>query len=190
MDHVRIVFIFFFFVLIVPFVYAQKSEWVYRTYEGAFEVKSPAVLQCGQKTYSGDSLYTSLEITNCVFQEEYEKDGKRFKGKIYMVNIMKYPPSTIQEDSIALIRQLLEESIPDHINKFAATTVYKAESDYLNSPGLTYRLSYNDNKSMLKAKLIWANDRLFTIQCYHSTAQSLDNDIDRFINSFKLTKIN
>ncbi len=166
---------------------AQVADWSVKKYiDNSFEINSPQPLQCGIKTYTNDSTGFSNVIHNCVYQEDYTKDGRQYKGKIFMVTIMEYPNEPLYTDSIALILELMQESIPTRIGNYKTNIIYQSENNYLSAPGVSYRLNYNEGKSTLKARMIWYKNKLFTVQCFSSVERALDTGIDKFIESFRI----
>jgi hypothetical protein len=181
------------FVLLFLFLFqcahsiAQEDKSALRLYNhGRFEVTTPEPLACGESTFADDTLMGQT-IYQCVFQETSIKEGKTVKGKIYMINYIDYPASDMFNDT-SFIRPFLESSMITRVGQYPATLLYKADADYILNPGLLYKLSYNDGKSMLKARLIWYNQRLYSVQCYSSTADALNTDIQTFFDSFRIVE--
>lgn len=111
------------------------------------------------------------------------KDDPNF---IYSVSYVDYPDGTFHKDSTALIEELFQASIESNIKSLGGTLVYKSESPYSQYPGVIYRGAYNDNKAVIKSRMILVNDRFYALQVYTLSEKSLNGDMDKFLNSFRL----
>ncbi len=111
------------------------------------------------------------------------KDDPNF---IYSVSYVDYPEGTFHQDSTDLVNELFDVSIESNIKSLGGTLVYKSESAYSQYPGVIYRASYNDNKAVIKSRMILVKDRFYALQVYTLSEKSLNGGMDKFLNSFIL----
>lgn len=107
---------------------------------------------------------------------------------IYSVSYVDYPEGTFHPDSTELVNELFHASIESNITSLGGTLVYKSESPYSQYQGIIYRASYNDNKAVIKSRMILVKDRFYALQVYTLSEKSLNGDMDKFLNSFRLVK--
>ena len=53
---------------------------------------------------------------------------------------------------------------------------------------MMYRVSYNKNKAVAKSRMILAGDRFYALQVYTISEKSLNQDMDKFLNSFEIKR--
>lgn len=103
----------------------------------------------------------------------------------YAVTYTDYPEGTFHPDSIDLIQSVLEESIAQNVADIHGELVYKTELPYDHYPGIMYRASFKNNKAIIKARFIIIHDRIYNLQVYASSDNSLHDTIETFLNSFR-----
>lgn len=142
-----------------------------------FEVYVPGEMKSGEK-----KLLTSvgeLHPVTWLYQSKGEDPNY-----LYSVSYVDYPEGTFDSDSTDLISELFQISIETHIKDLNGQLVYKSDSPYLSYPGILYRASYNNNKAIVKSRMILFGDRFYALQVYTISEKSLNPDMDKFLSSF------
>ena len=148
-----------------------------------FEVYVPGEMKSGEK-----KLLTDVGELHAITWL-YNSDGND-PNYLYSVSYVDYPEGTFHSDSIDLISEFFEISLQTHIKGLKGQLVYKSDTPYLSYPGLLYRASYNDNKAIVKSRLILSGDRFYALQVYTVSEKSLNPEMDKFLSSFEIkTKV-
>jgi hypothetical protein len=160
-------------------LFCQKT-WVNFAPPGEnFEIEVPHEMKDGQKKILTE--VGELKPTTWICQGQ-----KGDQNHLYLVSYVDYPTDTFHPDSTALIRDFLQASLETHINDLHGTLTYQSESPYITHPGILYRASYNDNKHVVKSRVILIGDRFYAIQVYTNSEKSLNEDMNKFLYSFRL----
>ncbi|MFZ1749953.1 MAG: hypothetical protein WAU01_07165 [Saprospiraceae bacterium] len=147
----------------------------------SFEVFVPGSMKSGEKKILTDVGY--MHPVTWLYQST---DGD--PNYLYTVSYVDYPEGTFHSDSTDLIKELFDTSIDANIGDLNGQLVYQSEQPYGNHQGVIYRAAYNGNKAVVKGRMILCNDRFYAIQVFTLSEKSLNPDMDKFLNSFKLKK--
>jgi hypothetical protein len=175
-----------FFVAIVMFlsVNGTTAQTIWKKFSPSgqpFEVSVTGEMKNGEKR-----ILTEVgDLHPITWMYQGAKDDPNF---IYSVSYVDYPEGTFHKDSTALVNELFDASIESNIKSLGGTLVYKSESPYGQYQGVIYRASYNDNKAVIKSRMILVNDRFYALQVYTLSEKSLNGDMDKFLNSFRIVK--
>lgn len=160
------------------------QNWVKFSPDGQpFEILCPGTMQIGEK-----KLLTEVGEVHPVTWVYQGKENE--SNYIYSISYVDYPDGTFHPDSIVLIDELFRVSLESHMMDLKGELVYKTSSDYYSYPGMMYRVSYNKNRAVVKSRMIMAGDRFYALQVYTISEKSLNEDMDRFLNSFEIKKGN
>jgi len=168
----------FLFLSFIAEVYGQPI-WKPFTPKGQnFEISVPGEMKNGEK-----KLLTDVGEMHPVTWI-YEGKGED-KNHLYLLSYVDYPRGTFHSDSTDLISELFKVSMETHIADLKGSVAYYSESPYGQSPGRIYRASYNDNKLVVKSRMILIGDRFYALQVYTTSEKSLNAGINQFLESFK-----
>ncbi len=166
----------------IPMNISAQIEWKkFSPRSQPFEVSVPGEMKNGEKkvlTEVGD-----LHPITWIY-----KGGKEDANFIYSVSYVDYPEGTFHKDSTDLVDEFFQVSIESNIKSLGGTLVYKSESPYGQYQGIIYRASYNENGAVIKSRMILVKDRFYALQVYTLSEKSLNPEMDKFLNSFRLVK--
>lgn len=172
------------FVIIVfaSYTACTQDEWI--TFKAdavlSFEVQVP--VNMGVKT---KAITTDLGLmTTTTYAHEGKDEGANF---LYVVNVVEYPSGTFPNDSLELKNEFLDGSIESMIIGVEGELVYKSEiPEGANGLGRLFRLKYNEGYGVIKGKVYIKDDVFMTLQVYTTKEKSLNEEMDDFLNSFKV----
>jgi hypothetical protein len=169
----------FLWLIVASNISSAQQEWRSFTPKGErFEILVPGEMKSGEK-----KLLTEIgEIHPITWIYEGKSDEN---NNLYMISYVDYPESMFHEDSLALIKEFLEVSMETHIEDLKGDLVYKSDAPYGLFPGIIYRASYNSNKHVVKSRMILIGNRFYALQVYTTSEKSLNNDMNRFLESFR-----
>jgi hypothetical protein len=160
-------------------LFSQKQWQNFSPDKKAFEMTVPGEMKFGENT-----IFTemgNLKVTSYMHQATTDDDNF-----IYVINYVDYPEGTFHLDSLELIQDFFKISISTNIADLEGELVYMSESNYGKYPGTLYRVNYNKGNAILKSKMYLIGDRFYALQVYTLANKSLNPDMDRFLNGFKL----
>jgi len=160
-------------------VSGQKGWNVFSAPGQNFEVLVPGTMRDGQKKVLTD--------IGAIYPVTWMCEGKPDEPNfLFLLSYIDYPESTFSPDSISMIREMFDTSIRTHIDDLKGDLVYSSASDHGELPGAIFRATYDQRKFVVKGRLILDGDRLYFLQVYTTTYKSLNADMDRFLDSFRL----
>ncbi len=156
---------------------AQEDWEMYQTDQ--FRVEVPQAMEL-TSTIVNTSL-GDLENTT------YTCKGSEEKGsKTYQINSVSYPTGTFPMDSIELIQEYLAAAIETRAASVNGSLVYKTLEKKGEQTVYLYRIKYNSGHEVIKGKAILTADTFYMLQAFCHRDQSLHEDMDYFLNSFKV----
>ncbi len=144
----------------------------------SFEVMSPGEMKNGEKSILTD--IGSLQPVTWLHQGNAEDSNY-----LYLISYIDYAEGTFHQDSTEMINSLLDVSVETQVKTLSGDLVYQSEAPFGLHPGVVFRVSYNNNKAVVKGKMILIRDRLYILQVYTLSERSLNPDMDKFLDSFK-----
>lgn len=169
-----------FFILTVISLFENSNWQKFTSEEGRFSVMIPGEFVRSDKLVNTD--IGEMPCTSFVFQDTF----KFSKNKLYVINYCDYPVNTFHRDSIDLIEELLEISVVQENENLRGQITYDHKKRIEGYPGRMFRINYNNGNIVLKSKIFLVQDRFYTIKVYTEYKKSLNFDIDKFFNSFRL----
>jgi len=92
----------------------------------------------------------------------------------------------ITTDSTTIIDELFQVSLETHLKDLSGQLTYQTASNYNQNPGLFYRATYNDNKLVVKSRMLLVGDRFYALQVYTFSEKSLNDGMNKFLESFRI----
>jgi len=159
----------------------SQHDWIsYSPDEGPFfSVEVPSEMEI--KSNQVDTEIGRL-ITMAYILEGSESD----KNKLYLINSVVYPEGSFPQDSIGLKLDYLSESITSTVINAGGQLIYSQEQKVGGELGYVFRIKYNDGTGIIKGKAVISGDTFFMLKVYSHKDDSLNQDMDYFLNSFRL----
>lgn len=161
-----------------------QQDWTYfQPKDQSFELSVPCDLSAGEKkivTDIGEMHPFTWACSGTEGDPNY----------LYMVSYVDYPTGTLHADSVELMKTLLDESMDALLKDIHASLDYKADSPYGHHNGIIFRAMIDKNKVVVKCRMLIVDDRFYAIQVYTPMDKSLNDDINRYLNSFRLKEKN
>ncbi len=158
-----------------------QEEWKRFTPPGqSFEILTPGEMKNGEKRILTDLGH--IQPVTWLFN-----DPAGVPNYLYLLSYIDYPDGTFNLDSLDLIREFFDVTIETQVKELAGQLVYQSDSPFGFYPGRIFRASYNQNKTVVKGRLILIDDRCYILQVYTFSEKSLNPEMDKFLNSFRQT---
>jgi len=175
----KFVFLLLIFLVFIPCMNAQENWKTFKPNRELFSLNVPGEMKYGEKNLLTD--VGNLKVITYLYQA-----GSEEKNYLYLINYVDYPEGTFHSDSSEIIQDFFDITIEQNIKDLGGELVYSSEFFHQNYPGRIYRVSYNKNKAVLKSHIYLVHDRFYSLQVFTLSEKSLNPDMDRFLNSFKL----
>lgn len=160
-------------------LHAQDSWTTYRSDAGRFTIDTPAELKDGTKT-----ILTAIgEMTVYTLMTEGAEEDNNY---LYLINYSDYPKGTFDPDSTQIIMSFFESTINASIESLGGELIYDSDISIKNHPGRLYRIKYNDGSAVVKGKIYLVGDRFYSLQVFTLTEQSLNDEMNAFLDSFRI----
>lgn len=153
----------------------------FRSIEGAFEIHTPAPMEHTVQQITTD--LGDIDFHTYYLAVEREDRGNFFfQVSFYESEALQIPP-----DSLQLLADFFEATIEQAALSVSGEVVILDDINYQDKyPGRFWRIHYNGGRSVIKTKAYLVKNRFYSVQVAVDADFSLDGDIDRFMNSFKL----
>jgi hypothetical protein len=159
-----------------------QSKWkTFTPKNQTFEVLVPGDMTNGEKKVLTE--VGSLHPITWLYQ-----GVKGDPNYLYSVSYVDYPEGSFHSDSLDLIKEFFEVGMDTHIHDLGGELIYQSESNLNFYPGIVYRASYNNNKAVVKSRMLLIGDRFYALQVYTLSETSLNNEMNHFLDSFRLIK--
>lgn len=180
MTNLRLLLSILLFLTVIMTSYGQDTWVEYKDKTSiSFQVNVPAEMQ--KKVQN-----VTAEVGDLVSVTYGVQGPKEDGGKAFMVNTLTYPEGVIDLTDKVGIDSLINASIESIAASINGTVVYIHEHE--NKLESLFRISYKENTGTVKGKAIVSDDTFILLQVYAAKNDSLDDDIDYFLKSFRLVK--
>ena len=156
-----------------------QSDWVvYADLDNNFSISVPGNMKKEQKsifTEMGEMEFTTYQYT--ANNEDH--------NMIYLIHHYAYPNTVELNDSVGLIKELLEATVEESLIKLNGSLDYSEPIVFSGYPGILYRIKYNNKQAVLKSKTYIIENNFYAIQVYTSTNKSIDFKMDEYLDSFR-----
>lgn len=171
-----------FLLLILGF--AQPDKDIYTADDGSFSVLAPG--EFVEKYQELETEVGSIEVYTLHCQLDI-KDHPNF---LYLINYYDYPDGfddDAENGEDEFLKNIFDESIDQSLTGLNGKLLYSTDiklQEYYS--GRVNRISYNDGESIVKSKMYLVNNRFYFLQVYTTKDNSLNLEMDDFLNSFKV----
>lgn len=170
-----------FFLILMATQLSGQKEWLnFNSAKPEFNISFPSVFQTKEKLINTD--LGEVLVTTIFSRTEIDST----ENLLYSINYFEINKSVFSGDS-AISRLEYMNMMYDNIKiGLAADEIYKFSNADDNYPEITYRVENNTKNSVVKGKLIFRDDILYSLQVFTEKRYALNKNIDKFINSFYL----
>ena len=106
---------------------------------------------------------------------------------LYLVNYFEYDQNIFQGDSAISKVEYLDLSLLGIAENMNGEILYSNPEDFRNCQSIIYRLNMDENKTVMKGKIVISDKYFYSIQVFTQKQYSLNRNIDKFIDSFVYT---
>ncbi|NND33519.1 MAG: hypothetical protein HKN76_13085 [Saprospiraceae bacterium] len=161
-----------------------ESDTLFRSIEAGFEVRVP-----GEMIHDIKQFQTEIgEINYHSFYYQSESDTSG--SFVYVISYYDSPALKIPADSVTLIEEFFQSTVEQAAMSLAGEVLILDDISYRGKyPGKFWRLHYNGGRSVMKTKAFLVEGRFYSVQVAVEARFSLSDEIDNFMNSFKLINI-
>lgn len=125
----------------------------------------------------------SMELHSYMFAPD---TGDQDQNLMYLLEYYDYPDGTFPEDSLELKSFFYDQTALATSIDIGGELVYKTNSSVDGIKGMLYRCQYKDDTYIMKSRMFFVGDRFYHIKVYCLKAHSLNDDMDAFLDSFKI----
>ena len=104
---------------------------------------------------------------------------------IYQIIVLNYPYGSLPQDSVELRTVMLNELVQQSAAANEAEVIYQQEIQNFGLTGLQWRVHSGEDISIKSRAYIFDN-RIYIAQVMSKRKKSLNSDVDKFLNGFKL----
>jgi hypothetical protein len=161
-------------------LYSQDTWKVFKAVDGDFSVLVPADMNSHT-----DTIQTSVGavLNKTYFVNQVEGDP----NFLYAIQCNYYPIGSFPADSTELIDEFLKESLISISEVTKTGIVYKSERSFQSKyKSYIARLANNETGMSVKTFLVIVDDAFYSLQVYTANDKSLNDNIDKFLDSFKI----
>ncbi len=157
-------------------------------FQNAWQTLTPEQCSCSiyvpsEFEYKEQEIPTDIgqiKVYNFAIETEDENNN------IYFLNRIVYPEGFIPLDSIQFQDDFLAQSLEETIENLSGVLDYSSEYQFQKNRALKFRITYNQGLTIVKGMYVLRKNELFLIQVFTSSDKALNNDMDLFLNSFKI----
>lgn len=160
------------------------SDWVtFESKDGAFTMSAPS-----SPEYLNKKITTSvgaMELHSYMVAPQY---GDQNPNLMYLIEYYDYPEGTFPKDSMELKHFFYEQTAQATSYEIGGKLAYSSKSSVDGIEGFLYRCQYKDDTYVMKSRMFFVGDRFYHIKVYSEKDTSLNDEMDWYLDSFKLIK--
>ncbi len=160
------------------------SDWVtFESRDGSFTMTAPS-----EPEYLEKEITTSIgpmELHSYMLAPQFDDQNPNL---MYLIEYYDYPDGTFPEDSLDLKQFFYEQTAQATSYDIGGTLAYSAKSTVDGIDGYLYRCQYKNNTYVMKSRMFFVGDRFYHIKVYSEKNTSLNDEMDWYLDSFKLIK--
>jgi hypothetical protein len=165
-------------VLLQHSVTGQEAWKPFSPPDEKFSILVPCGMEYGEKSLLTDVGRLTAKTWMCQPADDHP-------NKLYILSYVNYPDGTFHPDSIEIAASLFEITINQNVKDLGGTLLYETDISKDSHRGKLYRVSYNNNKAVMKSVIFLSGDRFYALQVYALTPRSLNPEMDVFLDSLK-----
>jgi len=124
-----------------------------------------------------------MELHSYMVAPQYDDQNPNL---MYLIEYYDYPEGTFPEDSTALKLFFYEQTAQATSYEIGGTLSYSSESSVDGIDGFLYRCQYKNDAYVMKSRMFFVGDRFYHIKVYSEKEFSLNDEMDWYLDSFKL----
>lgn len=168
-------------------VFAQASNWsdwvLFESKDGSFSMIAPSEPEYLQKEIT--TSIGAMKLHSYMVAPQFDEQNPNL---MYLVEYYDYPQGTFPEDSIELKQFFYEQTAQATSYEIGGTLSYSSKSSLGGIDGFLYRCQYKNDTYVMKSRMFFVGDRFYHIKVYSEKETSLNDEMDWFLDSFKLIK--
>lgn len=161
-----------------------QSSSVFTCTEGGFRIQQKGEYK--EKWQEIETAIGPIETFTYFFEPQ---DSMQDPNYLYLINYMEYPAESFEGYSAVERDSFLIQSVDELRSSMDAKINYSIDLDLKDSSGLLCRMEFEDKNQIVKTKLILRDHRFYSIQVFTTAANSLNKEMDLFLDSFSFLPI-
>ena len=172
----RISFIGLLFFLLTSAINGQ--EWrIFNSEEGNFSILTPGPMD--EKLATVETGIGDFEV-HTLFINPKDSIG----NYLYLINFYDLPEGMVPIDSTDLVQDFFKNTMDQNFSDTEGELLYNKPLQLGNNPGLLWR-SKSEN-GFVKSRIYLIGDRFYMLQVFSAPNKALNNNVDKFLESFTL----
>jgi hypothetical protein len=171
----------FLFSIVSLVVNAQQDWHIYEANDIDFSVLLPEKPNVKVKELN-------TEIGKVITNNYSVSLDKKSNNFLYTINTVQFPKATFSKDSTSYNDEVMQSHLQELSTTLKCKLVYQNPVTISDENGYIFRLTDDRSGQVVKGCITLYNDKIYTITVFTLLDRSLNSDIDRFLNSFKLKK--
>ena len=169
-------------VLITAIILSQISWITYTSHDPAFTVEFPGKAEKKFKIIKTD--IGEVEINTVYHVSSIDSTD----NELYLLNYYKLDTAVFLGDSAMTRQEYIANTIDNIAANLGGTVLYSNINADNGTLSAIYRVEYDKGKKSMKGKIVMDDSYLYSLQVFTDRQNSLNPNIERFLNSFYLRK--
>lgn len=148
--------------------------------EAGFRIHAPGEFE--EKFQQIETDIGMMDVST-YYHQPVEKDPKNF---LYIINYIEYPKGALHHDSLLIVEDLFAKSFEEFNFSVDGKVIYQTPFLDESPPSAIFRVEYDEGYKVVKAKMLVHENKFYFIQVFTTKPHSLNNGIDKFLDSFSL----
>lgn len=156
----------------------NSQEWkVYNSEEGGFSIMTPGLMEAKRATV--ETGVGDFDV-HTLFLNPQDSLG----NYLYLINYYDLPEDLVPIDSSDLVDDFLKNTMDQSITDIKGDLLYSNPIAIGDHPGLMWRS--RSETGVVKSRIYLIGNRFYMLQVFSTPNKALNNNIDRFLESFTL----
>lgn len=108
---------------------------------------------------------------------------------VYLANYSEYPRDLVNSDMKSSLKTFFRNSVDGAVSSVHGKLLKERVIDYKGYPGREFSVDYENGLAVIKMRMYLVKNKMYMIETISKKEYEFNTSIDRFMNSFELTKI-
>ena len=170
------------FVTILSMSFVHPNDWF------LFETKDYKIYFPQKPTDQSQTINTALGYMKATTYMYEVPEGVKDDNLVYSVTQTQFPDSIINSDKTEILSTFFRNSIDGAIKNVRGKLLQETIIQIENFPGREIKVDFRDGLAVITMRFYLVKNTMYYIQTFTDANKDFNNSIDKFMNSFTLSK--
>ena len=133
-----------------------------------------------------ETMVSAIGNLNMTYLTLSTTESETEKNLVYMIMQTDYPDSLVHSDFKDQLKSLFDNAVEGGVSNVKGKLIHQKDIEINGYPGREFSIDYNDGEAVMFIKTYLVKNRMYMLQTITNTGKYPNEDITKFMQSFKL----